>query len=88
LFEAPLDLEALGLSLYSLQVNPALQTCLFKNDIGDLTHNVGYPTLGMQHRQIQDFFYGRAQGRVHPDVYSLHSSEDLNAQVMFYNKHG
>jgi len=24
------------------------QICLCKNDIGDLTHNFGYPTLGMQ----------------------------------------
>ena len=32
-------------------------------------------------------FLGAAQGRVHPDVYWLHSSEDPTAQVAFFNKH-
>jgi len=39
------------------------------------------------HRRIQDFLRG-AQGRVHPDVYWVHSSEDSTAQVTFFNKHG
>jgi len=38
------------------------------------------------HRRIQDFFWG-AQGRVHPDVHWLQSSEDSIAQVTFFNKH-
>jgi len=33
-------------------------------------------------------FLGGAQGRVHPDVYWLHSIEDPTAQVTFFNKHG
>jgi len=33
-------------------------------------------------------FLGGTQGRVHPDVYWLHSSEDPTALVTFFNKHG
>ena len=33
-------------------------------------------------------FRGGAQGRLYPDVYWLHSSEDPTAQVIFFNKHG
>jgi len=52
-----------------------------------VSYTSAHVTETVWHRRIQDFL-GGDQGRIHPNVYWVHSSEDPAAQVSFFNKHG